>query len=74
MGEEEIVEIEGKIYKRVQIEESAEDYLMDEEGKIYDMELKMVGEAGGDSDDDEWYWYETLSPTIYSYTITYLLI
>jgi hypothetical protein len=53
MSEEEIVEIEGKIYKRVQIEESAEDYLMDEEGKIYDMELKMVGEAGGDSDDDE---------------------
>ena len=36
---EEVLEIEGKRYRRVQIEDKDEEYLMDEEGTIYDMQL-----------------------------------
>jgi hypothetical protein len=41
---------EGKMYRRVQIEGADEEYLMDEEQNIYDLNLKQVGKAG---DDDE---------------------
>lgn len=51
LSEEEIVEIDGKIYKRVQIENQDQDYLMDEDQNIYDLNLEKVGEAG-DSDEE----------------------
>ena len=51
LSEEEIVEIDGKIYKRVQIENQDQDYLMDEDQNIYDLNLDKVGEAG-DSDEE----------------------
>ena len=44
---------EGKMYRRVQIEGAKEEYLMDEEGNIYDLQLNQVCRAG-DDDDDEW--------------------
>lgn len=52
LSEEEIVEIDGKIYKRVQIEKHDEDFLMDEAGNIYNLNLEKVGEAG-DSDEEQ---------------------
>ena len=52
LSEDEIIEIEGKMYKRVQIEGNDQDFLMDEDQNIYDMKLNKVGEAG-ESDDDE---------------------
>ena len=52
LSEEEIVEIDGKIYKRVQIENQEQDFLMDEDQNIYDMNLDKVGEAG-DSDEEQ---------------------
>jgi len=44
---------EGKRYRRVQIEGTDEEFLMDDEQNIYDMNLKQVGKAG-DSDDEAW--------------------
>ena len=35
----EVITHEGKEYRRVAIEGNDEDYLMDEEGNIYDMQL-----------------------------------
>ena len=49
--ESQIIEIEGKRYKRVQIEDKEEEYLMDEDANIYDMSLRKIGKAG-DSDED----------------------
>ena len=37
---------EGKRYRRVQIEGTEEEFLMDDEQNIYDMNLKQVGKAG----------------------------
>lgn len=50
-GETEIIEIEGKKYRRVQIEEADEEYLMDEDQNIYDLNLNQIGKAGDDDDD-----------------------
>lgn len=47
----EIIEIEGKKFKRVQIEDKDEEYLMDEDANIYDMSLRKIGKAG-DSDEE----------------------
>jgi hypothetical protein len=47
----EIIMHEGKVYRRVQIEGADEEYLMDEDQNIYDMNLKQVGKAGDDEDD-----------------------
>lgn len=47
----EIIMHEGKVYRRVQIEGADEEYLMDEDQNIYDMNLKQVGKAGDDDDD-----------------------
>ncbi len=49
-GDESIIVHEGKKYKRIQIEGEDNDYLMDEEGNIYDTNLEFVGQAGGDED------------------------
>lgn len=48
----EIIIHEGKKYRRVQIEGTEEEFLMDDEQNIYDMNLKQVGKAG-DSDDED---------------------
>jgi len=52
MTENEVIEIDGKRYTRVQIEDSNEEFLMDEDNKIYNMELQLVG-VQGDSDEEE---------------------
>ena len=46
-----VIEVDGKRYRKVQIEDSNDEYLMDEENNIYDMELNKIGQAG-DSDED----------------------
>jgi len=48
---EEVIVHNGKTYRRVQIEGSDQDYLMDEKQNIYDLKMNKIGEAG-DSDDD----------------------
>lgn len=48
----EIIEHEGKKYRRVQIEGQDGDHLMDEEANIYTLDFEKIGKAG-DSDDDE---------------------
>jgi len=51
----EIIMHEGKTYKKVAIENTEEEFLMDEEQNIYDMNLKLIGKAGDDDDDaDQW--------------------
>lgn len=52
MAENEIIEIDGKRYTKVQIEDHNEEFLMDEDNKIYDMNLQLVG-VQGDSDEDD---------------------
>ena len=47
---------EGKVYKMVQIEGNDNKFLMDEEQNIYDMDLKKVGMAGGDDEDEVDFW------------------
>lgn len=49
----EIVTHQGKIYRRVQIEDDEQEFLMDEDKNIYDLNFQKVGTAGGDDDDDE---------------------
>ena len=51
-SDQEVIVIDGKQYTKVQIEDHSEEYLMDAENNIYDMNLKLVG-VQGDSDDDE---------------------
>lgn len=49
-----VMVINGKKYQRVEIDgDEGNEYLMDEENNIYDMELNFVGQMGGD-DDDQW--------------------
>lgn len=43
MAENEVIEIDGKRYTKVQIEDHNEEFLMDEDNKIYDMNLQLVG-------------------------------
>ena len=47
-----IVVHKGKTYRRVQIEGKDEEYLMDENQNIYDLNMRQIGKAG-DSEDDE---------------------
>jgi len=42
-GKGEVVVINGKQYTRVQIEGHNEEFLMDENTNIYDMQLNLVG-------------------------------
>ena len=49
----EVIEYEGKKYRRVQIEGKDEEYLMDEDANIYTMDMKKIGKAGDSDDDDE---------------------
>jgi hypothetical protein len=48
----EIIMHEGKMYRMVQIEGNDEKFLMDEDQNIYDMNLKQVGKAGDDDDEE----------------------
>lgn len=52
MAENEVIEIDGKRYTKVQIEDHNEEFLMDEDNKIYDMNLQLVG-VQGDSDEED---------------------
>ena len=48
----EVIEHEGKRYRRVQIEGTDGDHLMDDDANIYTLDFEKIGKAG-DSDDDE---------------------
>ena len=52
-GEEnDLIEHEGKQYRRVQIEGTDGDHLMDDENNIYTLDFEKIG-CAGDSDNDE---------------------
>ena len=51
-SDQEVIEIDGKRYTKVQIEDHSEEYLMDANNNIYDMNLKLVG-VQGDSDESD---------------------
>lgn len=42
-GDESVIEHEGKKFRRVQIEGENQDFLMDEEGNIYDTNFGFIG-------------------------------
>jgi hypothetical protein len=48
-----VIVVDGKQYTKVQIENHSEEYLMDEENNIYDMNLKLVGVQGNSDEEDE---------------------
>lgn len=48
----EIIEHEGKRFRRVQIEGQDGDHLMDESANIYTLDFQKIGKAG-DSDEDD---------------------
>jgi len=48
----ELVEHNGKVYRRVQIESDDQEYLMDEEGNIYDLQYNRVGRADDEDLED----------------------
>lgn len=48
----EIIEHEGKQYRRVQIEGTDGDHLMDDDANIYTLDFVKIG-CAGDSDNDE---------------------
>lgn len=50
--EGDVVVVNGKQYTRVQIEGHNEEFLMDENTNIYDMQLNLVG-IQGDSDEED---------------------
>lgn len=51
--DESIIEHEGKKYRQVQIEDENQEYLMDEEGKIYNLNFEYIGHANDDSEGGE---------------------
>ena len=50
--ENSIIEHNGQKFKRVQIEGENQEYLMDEEGNIFDLEFNFVGQANGSDEED----------------------
>ena len=46
-----LIEHNGQKFKRVQIEGENEEYLMDEAGNIYDLNLQYVGQANGSDEE-----------------------
>ena len=53
----EIIEHEGKQYRRVQIEGTDGDHLMDDDANIYTLDFVKIGCAGdSDNDEDIWIW------------------
>ena len=51
--ETDVIVHEGKTYRKVQIEGRDEEYLMDEDENIYDLNLKKIGNAGGSDGEDD---------------------
>ncbi len=51
-SDQDVIVIDGKQYTKVQIEDHSEEYLMDADNNIYDLNLKLVG-VQGDSDDED---------------------
>jgi hypothetical protein len=51
--DESVIVHDGKKYKRIQIEGDTNDYLMDEDGNIYNSQMEFVGEAGGTESEGE---------------------
>ena len=55
-GEEEedesVIVHQGKKFRRVQIEGENQDYLMDDDGNIYDTEFQFIGQANPSDDED----------------------
>ena len=49
----EIIEHEGKKFRRVQIEGQDGDHLMDEEANIYTLDFEKIGKAGESDDEDD---------------------
>ena len=49
----EVIEHEGKRYRRVQIEGQEGDHLMDEDANIYTLDFEKIGCAGESDDDDD---------------------
>ena len=49
----EIIEHEGKRYRRVQIEGTDGDHLMDDDANIYTLDFEKIGKAGDSDDDDD---------------------
>jgi len=52
-GESEIYEMGGMRLRKIQIEGSEEDYLMDSKGNVFDMEGNFIGQANGGDDEEE---------------------
>ena len=50
--ENSIIEHNGQKFKRVQIEGENQEYLMDEEGNIFDLEFNFIGQANGSDEED----------------------
>lgn len=49
--EESVIEHNGMKFRRVQIEGDGQDYLMDEEGNIYDTEFQFIGQANNSDEE-----------------------
>ena len=49
----EIIEHEGKQFRRVQIEGQEGDHLMDEHANIYTLDFEKIGCAGESDEDDD---------------------
>jgi hypothetical protein len=50
-GDESVLEHDGKKFRRVQIEGENQDFLMDEEGNIYDTGFNFIGQANPSEDE-----------------------
>ena len=46
------VVIQGKRFKRVELEDREGDFLLDSQNNIYDLELNKIGVPSDDEDDD----------------------
>lgn len=49
----EVIEHEGKRYRRVQIEGQDGDHLMDDDANIYTLDFEKIGQAGDSDEEDE---------------------
>jgi hypothetical protein len=54
-GDEDYIVIDGKRFREIQIEGEADEFLMDDDGNIYDKEGVYIGTAkdGGDEEEEE---------------------
>lgn len=52
-GDDSVIVHQGKMYRRVQIEGKDEEYLIDDQQNIYDLNLNLIGVKGDSDEDDE---------------------